>query len=156
MAASSEECAIAIAAPCLSSLNSTNPTPATNQDIQPPFHLGYRRWLDGLRGVAILAVLAFHFGFLPGGALGVDLFFVLSGFLITSLLVEEWQRAGSISLKQFYLRRGLRLMPAFVVLLLIIAVIAILGDAEAAPGRWSQILVAACYISNGTACTASS
>ena len=64
------------------------------------FHLGYRRWLDGLRGVAILMVLAFHLGFVPGGFLGVDVFFVLSGFLITTLLAEEWQTRGSISLKQ--------------------------------------------------------
>src|SRR5260370_19176790 len=76
------------------------------------FHLGYRRWLDGLRGMAIVMVLAFHLGFLPGGSLGVDVFFVLSGFLITTLLAEEWQRRGSINLKLFYLRRALRVVPA--------------------------------------------
>jgi peptidoglycan/LPS O-acetylase OafA/YrhL len=56
---------------------------------------------------------------MPGGFLGVDIFFVLSGFLITSLLVEEWDRKGSISLKDFYIRRALRLMPALLFLILI-------------------------------------
>lgn len=78
------------------------------------FRLGYRPELDGLRGVAILAVFAHHLfnRWLPGGFLGVDVFFVLSGFLITYLLVDEWERRGSISLKNFYARRALRLLPA--------------------------------------------
>jgi peptidoglycan/LPS O-acetylase OafA/YrhL len=77
--------------------------------LQPP------RWpaLDGLRAVAVLAVIIYHFGLLPGGYLGVDLFFVLSGFLITSLLIREWtRRRGHISFRNFYLRRVLRLFPA--------------------------------------------
>jgi peptidoglycan/LPS O-acetylase OafA/YrhL len=73
------------------------------------------RWpaLDGLRAVAVLAVIVYHFGLLPGGYLGVDLFFVLSGFLITSLLIREWDsRGGRISFRDFYARRILRLFPA--------------------------------------------
>src|SRR5436853_7417068 len=101
----------------------------------PPFHLGYRRWLDGLRGVAILLVLAFHLGLLPGGSLGVDVFFVLSGFLITTLLVEEWQRHGTISLKHFYLRRALRLWPAFFSLLLMYGVFSWLCLPRAEPAE---------------------
>src|ERR1051326_5726554 len=91
-----------------------------------PFRLGYRPALDGLRGIAILAVLAFHthhiFGWsiLKGGNVGVDIFFVLSGFLITALLIEEWQGSGEISLKGFYWRRVLRLVPALLVLLAIL------------------------------------
>lgn len=87
------------------------------------FKLGYRPALDGLRGVAILSVLAFHthhiFGWslLNGANAGVDIFFVLSGFLITSLLIEEWEKTGEISLKNFYWRRALRLVPALLVLL---------------------------------------
>src|SRR6185369_9589662 len=68
------------------------------------FKLGYLPALDGLRGVSILMVMGFH-GNLPfaaGGHIGVDLFFVVSGFLITSLLVQEWQRTGAISFKKFY------------------------------------------------------
>src|SRR5215217_4061345 len=88
-----------------------------------PFRLGYRPALDGLRGIAILAVLAFHthhiFGssILNGGNAGVDIFFVLSGFLITALLLEEWQTSGEISLRGFYWRRVLRLVPALLVVL---------------------------------------
>ena len=88
-----------------------------------PFRLGYRPALDGLRGIAILAVLAIHthhiFGWplLKGGNVGVDIFFVLSGFLITALLVEEWGETGAISLKSFYWRRALRLVPALLLLL---------------------------------------
>src|ERR1043166_1058578 len=88
-----------------------------------PFRLGYRPALDGVRGIAIIAVLAVHthhiFGWsiLNGGNIGVDIFFVLSGFLITALLIEEWQSKGHVSLKGFYWRRILRLVPALLVLL---------------------------------------
>ena len=71
--------------------------------------------LDGLRGVAVIAVMLFHFGtreLVPGGFLGVDVFFVLSGFLVTSLLLEEWKRSGSIDVRGFYGRRFFRLAPA--------------------------------------------
>jgi peptidoglycan/LPS O-acetylase OafA/YrhL len=82
--------------------------------------LGYRPELDGLRGVAILLVLFFHVTLWPrGGVLGVDIFFTLSGFLITTLLLEEWQAQGSISLRNFYLRRYFRLFPAFALLIII-------------------------------------
>jgi peptidoglycan/LPS O-acetylase OafA/YrhL len=112
------------------------------------FHLGYRPWLDGLRGVAILLVLAYHLGLLTGGFLGVDVFFVLSGFLITSLLVEEWQRRGAISFRHFYLRRALRLLPAYFTLLLACYLCVLLfRPAEAAAFR-REMLVAACYASN--------
>src|SRR4051794_2930819 len=77
--------------------------------------------LDGLRGVAVLGVLAFHLGHLRGGFLGVDLFFVLSGFLITSLLLAEWRRDGRIALGAFWARRARRLLPAVLVLIAAIA-----------------------------------
>lgn len=81
--------------------------------------LGHRPALDGLRGLAVLLVVFFHgaFGHVPGGFLGVDVFFALSGFLITTLLLEEWSRNGDISLKAFYVRRVRRLVPALLVLL---------------------------------------
>jgi peptidoglycan/LPS O-acetylase OafA/YrhL len=80
--------------------------------------LGHVPSLDGLRGVAILLVVAVHAtGYPPGGHLGVDLFFVLSGFLITTLLLEERHDTGRLSLGNFYARRARRLLPALVLLL---------------------------------------
>jgi peptidoglycan/LPS O-acetylase OafA/YrhL len=93
-----------------------------DQSVTVPLpELQYRPELDGLRGVSILLVYVHHLyhPFLPGGFFGVDIFFVLSGFLITSLLVQEWNRKGSISLKNFYIRRALRLMPGVLLLVLL-------------------------------------
>ena len=75
--------------------------------------------LDGIRAIAVAIVVFFHAGILliPGD-LGVDIFFVLSGFLITWLLLKEWTRTGTISLKAFYARRTLRIFPAYYALIL--------------------------------------
>lgn len=72
--------------------------------------------LDGLRGIAIATVVAFHAGGLPGGFLGVDLFFVLSGYLITGLLLRERDESGTVALSNFWTRRARRLFPAIIVL----------------------------------------
>jgi peptidoglycan/LPS O-acetylase OafA/YrhL len=91
-----------------------------NAEPQPARHLPA---LDGLRGLALLGVLFFHAnGLLPGGYLGVDLFFVLSGFLITSLLLSEHQRKGHITLSAFWIRRARRLFPAVLSLMPAIAI----------------------------------
>jgi len=83
-------------------------TPISN-DI---YKLGYVPGLNGLRGFAILLVMLCHgSGYLRGGFVGVDIFFVLSGFLITTLLVKEFDRSNFISLRKFYMRRALRLIP---------------------------------------------
>ena len=70
--------------------------------------------LDALRAFAVLMVMAYHFGFtgIPGGY-GVVAFFVLSGFLITWLLLKEQEATGTVSLRKFYIRRSLRIFPAF-------------------------------------------
>lgn len=75
--------------------------------------------LDGLRAFAVLAVIAYHLGmqWAPGGLLGVTVFFVLSGYLITSLLLIEWDNTDTIDLPQFWLRRVRRLMPAIVLVI---------------------------------------
>jgi peptidoglycan/LPS O-acetylase OafA/YrhL len=81
---------------------------------------GYVPALDGLRAIAVLAVVGVHYG-APGaqyGFVGVDLFFVLSGYLITSILAREWRNTGAIGLRRFYIRRGLRLFPALWLMLL--------------------------------------
>ena len=80
---------------------------------------GYYPGLDGLRGVAVLAVMLYHCGFIRGGFLGVDMFFTLSGFLITTLLVHEQAATGTICFRNFFARRALRLMPALFVFLVV-------------------------------------
>ncbi len=83
-------------------------------------HLAYRPGLDGLRALAVAAVFLYHSQrrWMPGGFLGVDLFFVLSGYLITSLLLVEWEARNRIDLRHFWLRRARRLFPALVVVVL--------------------------------------
>lgn len=96
-------------------------TPAMTSDPRESrLPLGYRPSLDGLRAFAVLAVMSWHYVVpgVKGGFLGVDLFFVLSGFLITKLLLEEWERTDRIHLGHFYLRRVLRLFPALLLVLL--------------------------------------
>jgi len=85
--------------------------------------------LDGLRALAVLSVVAYHFKFLVarGGYLGVDLFFVISGFLITSLLLEEHRETGRISLVAFWRRRARRLLPALFFLLVCISLFTLLA-----------------------------
>ena len=93
--------------------------------------------LDGLRGVAILLVLASHAhvpGFArEGGAVGVGLFFVLSGYLITSILVAEHARVGRVGFRTFYLRRALRLFPALGALLLTVVVASVVFHIQPGP-----------------------
>ncbi len=85
--------------------------------------VNHRPELDGLRALAVLLVIASHLAvpYLSGGWVGVDVFFVLSGYLITSILVREFHRTSSIALGHFYLRRALRLYPALLAMLLVCA-----------------------------------
>jgi peptidoglycan/LPS O-acetylase OafA/YrhL len=86
--------------------------------------------LDGLRGLAVVGVIAFHAGLVTGGYLGVDLFFVLSGFLITSLLLLEHRRSGTIDLAAFWIRRARRLLPAVIVVVAVAAVVTLFARAH--------------------------
>jgi len=91
--------------------------------------------LDGVRACAILGVIAYHlgFGWASGGYLGVDLFFVLSGFLITSLLVEEWCGTGRVHLGAFWGRRARRLLPALFLVLVAVAIYAVANGRLSSP-----------------------
>lgn len=107
--------------------------------------------LDGLRGISILAVMAFHAGsgVIKGGHLGVDIFFVLSGFLITFLLLQEWIKRGSISLKDFYIRRALRLLPALFAVLLVCGLYAAASaPSDTSTAIYRGILYTVLYSSN--------
>lgn len=113
--------------------------------------------LDGLRGVAIIAVMLFHANipffkgdkFLQGGFIGVDIFFVLSGFLITSILISEFDRTGSINLKNFYIRRFLRLAPALTALLIVFCLISFMVlNEEEAKKNYIDAFISAFYLSN--------
>lgn len=98
--------------------------------------------LDGLRAVAVFVVISYHAGLVKGipGDLGVTLFFVLSGFLITWLLLREFAATGSISIRSFYARRALRIFPAYYVFILFsLAVDTALGH------RWSRELIAVAF-----------
>jgi len=106
------------------------PRPAPGVSTSTPRHQPGTRFehvpaLDGIRAAALLAVMAYHGGLandVPGGLFSLDAFFCLSGFLITSLLVAEWRRVGTIRLRAFWARRARRLLPALVLLLIGVAI----------------------------------
>lgn len=81
--------------------------------------------IQGLRGIAVLAVLVYHSGLaLPGGFVGVDMFFVISGFVITASLLSEYANSGTISIKKFYQRRFTRLFPALALVVVVTTILA--------------------------------
>ncbi|TFC49853.1 acetyltransferase [Cryobacterium sp. TMT2-17-1] len=98
--------------------------------------------LDGLRGIAVVLVVVFHFfpAVLPGGFIGVDVFFVISGFLITGLLITERDETSRIALGRFWKRRALRLVPALVPLVLILCTAAWLIGGDVLVGLGWQLL----------------
>ena len=121
----------------------------------PPvaFRLGYRPALDGVRALAILTVMVVHTGapFISGGFLSVDVFFVLSGLLITTVLLEEWEKTATISLARFYARRALRLLPGLAVLLLSLAAFSFTLDPMFRPAAveiWREIVFTFFYMAN--------
>src|SRR5688572_25806124 len=91
--------------------------PATRLGYAEPSNISrvpYLPGLDGMRALAVVAVMIYHANseWLPGGFLGVDVFFVISGYLITLLLIAEQERTGRVHLGHFWLRRARRLLPA--------------------------------------------
>ena len=101
---------------------------ARRSSTQAPRSLTYMPALDGLRALAVTAVLLYHadLPWIPAGFLGVDVFFVISGYLITSLLLAESRRTGDIDFKRFWFRRARRLLPALFTMLAVVALFAVL------------------------------
>ena len=114
------------------------------------FRLGYQPAFDGLRGIGVTTFILYHgiityegtnrSWFLPGAYLWLELFFVQSGFLITSLLLDEWYRTGEVRLRNFYARRALRLLPAlFAVVLFAVAAMVSFGEYGDLQGAWLEV-----------------
>jgi peptidoglycan/LPS O-acetylase OafA/YrhL len=113
--------------------------------------LGWNPALDGVRGVGVVLVMSFHFlggRYFEGAPILVDLFFVLSGFLITTLLFEERAASGSISFRNFYLRRIFRLFPAMYALLGVFLVYLVIFGGEHRRQLFEEFLAAALYVYN--------
>ena len=113
--------------------------------------LGYQPSLDGLRAVSVIAVLFYHAGFswMHGGFFGVEVFFVVSGFLITSLLLDEQERSGGVSFRGFWQRRARRLFPALgAVLVAVMVWTALAGTAEQVSQVRRDVPWAVFYVSN--------
>ncbi|MFN8168654.1 MAG: acyltransferase family protein [Candidatus Nanopelagicales bacterium] len=111
----------------------------------------FRADVEGLRAVAILVVVLFHAGIgaLPGGFVGVDVFFVLSGFLITGLIVREMQSTGTVSVARFYGRRAKRLLPATALVLAVVAAVSTVLVSVVDRGSVGlDVVAAATYVAN--------
>ena len=110
----------------------------------------YMPGLDGLRAIAVLAVIAFHeqFSWAPGGLLGVGVFFTLSGYLITDLLLSGWLATGRAHLANFWIRRARRLLPALFVMLAVVTAWVTLLDRARLSGLRGPVAAAATYWSN--------
>jgi peptidoglycan/LPS O-acetylase OafA/YrhL len=128
-------------------------TQADMRDLLPreiPKRLPYMPGIDGLRAIAVVAVILYHaeFGFIPGGFLGVEVFLVISGYLITSLLILERVRTGTIDLKEFWTRRARRLLPALGVLLFLVTTSALVFARDALFRLNQDVLGALTYSTN--------
>lgn len=110
----------------------------------------WRPGLDGVRALAIVAVILYHAQVTPtpGGFLGVDIFFVLSGFLITSLLLQERTRSGTIRLGRFWLRRARRLLPAALLVVVIAMIVVAAWDPDALRPLRADALASIFYVNN--------
>jgi peptidoglycan/LPS O-acetylase OafA/YrhL len=110
----------------------------------------YLPGLDGLRAIAVAAVIAYHlgYGWAQGGLLGVAVFFTLSGYLITDILVGQWAARGRIKLGDFWLRRARRLLPALFVMLAVVTLWVNLGARSFLPGFRGNVIASLGYVSN--------
>ena len=130
--------------------NPTRPISRDGRGNQQISQLPYLPGLDGLRAIAVVAVMVYHANstWLAGGYLGVEVFFVISGYLITLLLIAEHERTGTIDLKQFWIRRFRRLLPALFVMMLLLTIWVSLFKPDALGKLRGDVLAGTLYISN--------
>ena len=102
----------------------------------------YRPEIDGLRALAVLGVIFYHSEYLPGGFLGVDIFFVISGYLITSIIYKEYSKTKTFSFINFYQKRIRRLIPA---LLFVVFFTSIIAYSLLLPGYYKEYIHSAIY-----------
>ncbi|CAG7618306.1 acyltransferase family protein [Paenibacillus allorhizosphaerae] len=122
-------------------------------DSLSPGEKGMRRYmpgLDGLRTLAVFAVIVYHLNpaWAPGGLLGVGVFFVLSGYLITDILIAQWKKKGKIDLKDFWLRRMRRLLPLFLVMLVAVGGWLVFTNPSRLPMLQGDIITSLLYVNN--------
>lgn len=110
----------------------------------------YMPGLDGIRAFAVFAVIAYHmgFGWASGGFLGVGVFFVLSGYLITDLLIMQWANTGQINLRNFWIRRARRLLPGQLLVLIVVAIWITLFNFSELANLWGDWLASLFYVTN--------
>jgi len=110
----------------------------------------YLPGLDGMRALAVVAVMVYHANsdWLPGGYLGVEVFFVISGYLITLLLISEKERTYTVDMKHFWVRRARRLLPALFTLLIVLTIWVSLFDRDALGKLRGDVIAALLYVSN--------
>ncbi len=109
--------------------------------------MNYRKDIDGLRAYAVLAVIIFHAGFLPMGYLGVDVFFVISGFLITNIIYSKFQ-SGTFSIYEFYVRRTRRILPLVLVVNIVVLLLGCLVMMPDHLENLAQSVIATNFFSN--------
>lgn len=123
---------------------------SNNLNKQLKYSTRYMPGLDGLRAIAVIGIIIYHLNkqWLTGGFLGVDTFFVISGYLITSLLLFEYESTGIINLKQFWLRRVKRLIPAMSVLVMVVTVATLILKPDEIVNIKQDAFAAVFYVSN--------
>jgi peptidoglycan/LPS O-acetylase OafA/YrhL/lysophospholipase L1-like esterase len=110
----------------------------------------YLPGLDGMRALAVVAVMIYHTnnGWLPGGFIGVEVFFVISGYLITLLLIGEHEKTGSIDLRQFWMRRARRLLPALFLMMALLMIYTAVFERDTLGKLRGDVLAGVGYITN--------
>ncbi len=110
----------------------------------------YLPGLDGMRAIAVVAVMVYHANpdWLPGGYLGVEVFFVISGYLITLLLISEKERTSTVDMKQFWIRRARRLLPALFTMMIALTIWTSLFERDALGKLRGDVIAALFYVSN--------